>query len=343
MQSVEVRFYDGIIAKPYQAQLLMIDAEQFEVHYTANEHKKIHCFSRKEMDVLGGIAQNYPAIELPNDMRIEFLSHDLPDIFALKQQKLQQKIWRLERSPSLILFSLLFMCGFIFVLVRWGVPFAAYHVAMQLPKSTLAEIGKSSEQQILEATAPTQLSTARQTQIRQAYLNLVQPDQPAKLYFRQGNHLSANALALPNNTIIVTDELILLAKDDREILGVLAHEHGHLKHRHSLQQVIAGLGVGAVIMAISGDGSDLINSIPMILAGAKFSRSFEADADLYALQQMQEHNIDVLYYANFLKRLERETEEKSSNQSWIQLLASHPITQDRIQMVLDFKAKQNLR
>jgi len=121
---------------------------------------------------------------------------------------------------------------------------------------------------------------------------------------------------------------------------VLAHEQGHLKHRHSLQQAIAGLGVGAVIMMISGDGSDLLNSIPMLLAGAKFSRNFEQDADLYALNQMQQRKIDVMHYANFLKRLEEQSAEDSKGSNWTQILSTHPITQDRIQMVLDFKAKQ---
>ncbi|EPF70744.1 M48 family metallopeptidase [Acinetobacter rudis] len=340
MQIVQVIFYDGIVAKPHQAQLLLIDPEQFEIHYMVEGRKVIHRIRREEMELLGAIGDNHPAIELNNDARIEFLSRDLPEMFKLKQQKLQQKIWHLERSPSLIAFSLIFMVGFIFVLVRWGVPFAAYHIAMQLPASTLNEIGGQSEQYVFEQTQPSQLSTARQSQLKQAYAALIQPDQPAKLLFRKGDALSANALALPNNTIIVTDELVALAKDDQEILGVLAHEQGHLKHRHSLQQAIAGLGVGAVIMMISGDGSDLLNSIPMLLAGAKFSRNFEQDADLYALNQMQQRKIDVMHYANFLKRLEEQSAEDSKGSNWTQILSTHPITQDRIQMVLDFKAKQ---
>lgn len=340
MQTVQVIFYDGVVAKPHQAQLLWIDPEQFEIHYTVNGRKVIHRVRREEMDFLGAIGNNNPAIELKNDARIEFLSREVPNIFALKQQKLQQKVWRLERSPTLIACSLVFMIGFIFVLVRWGVPYAAYHIAMQLPESALNEIGKTSEQYILDQTSETQLSAARQTQLKQAYLNLIQPDRPAKLLFRQGGALSANALALPNNTIIVTDELVALAKDDQEILGVLAHEQGHLKHRHSLQQVIAGLGVSIVITAISGDGSDLLNSIPTFLVAAKFSRDFETDADLYAMNQMQQRKIDVMHYANFLKRLEQESKENAEGQEWAQLISTHPITQDRIKMVLDFKAKQ---
>ena len=40
--------------------------------------------------------------------------------------------------------------------------------------------------------------------------------------------MGLNAAAIPNNTIIVTDELVKLSGADEEVLAVLAHEQGHL-------------------------------------------------------------------------------------------------------------------
>ena len=83
--------------------------------------------------------------------------------------------------------------------------------------------------------------------------------------------IGANALAIPNNTIIVTDELVELAKNDDEIIGVLAHEQGHLVQRHSLQQALSSLGFSVILLAITGDSSDLVTTLPAALIGAKYS------------------------------------------------------------------------
>ena len=341
MQSIRVVFYDGVISKAHQAELRCIDSSQFEIHYVdagGNITRRLHA---KQMKFIGAIGQNCAVIELDQDARIEFLGHDIPAVFQLKHQALQGKIWHLERSPMLILFSIVFVVGFVFAILRWGVPTAAYHIAMHLPESTLNNIGTQSEEYILKLTEPSQLSTARQAQLKQEYLQLIGPDRPAKLIFRQGVSLSANAVALPNNTIIVTDELVALAKDDQEILGVLAHEQGHLNHRHSLQQAISSFGVGIIVMAMSGDISSLLSGLPLAVVDAQFSRHFETDADLYALNQMQQQQIDVMHYAHLLQRLEQEAKDKSEGSDQIvKLLATHPVTADRIKMVTDFKAKQ---
>lgn len=338
-QAIAVIFYDGVISKPHQAQLIVIDAAHFEIRYLVDGNKVSQRFERAQMSFLGAIGQNFPAIELDNDARVEFLSHDIPEVFKLKQQSLQQKLWSLERSPLLILSSIVIVVSVMFAVVRWGVPFAAYHIAMKLPETALHEVGKSSEEYILELTEPSKLSLQRQAQLKQTYLQFVGQDQPAKLIFRQGKSISANALALPNNTIIVTDELVALAKDDQEIIGVLAHEQGHLKHRHSLQQAIASVGVSIIIMSISGDATDLLSGLPIAIAGAKFSRNFEEDADLYALQQMQQKNIDVNHFANMLERLEQESKTEGGN-TVTKLLATHPVTEDRIRQVREFKSQQ---
>lgn len=341
MQSISVIFYDGVISKAHQAKLRCIAASQFEIYYRDAEREVIRRIHADQMKFIGAIGRNFAVIELDQDARIEFLDHDIPEVFQLKHQALQAKIWRLERSPTLILLSIVFVMGFVFAILRWGVPTAAYHIAMQLPASSLDNIGASSEEYILELTEPSQLSTQRQAQLKREYVQFIGQEQPAKLIFRQGNSLSANALALPNNTIIVTDELVALAKDDQEIIGVLAHEQGHLNHRHSLQQAISSFGVGIIVMAMSGDISSLLSGLPLAVVDAQFSRRFEKDADLYALNQMQQQQIDVLHYAHFLQRLEQDAKGQSdSSDQIVKLLSTHPVTEDRIKMVTDFKASQ---
>ena len=68
------------------------------------------------------------------------------------------------------------------------------------------------------------------------------------LLFRDGGKFGANAFALPSGKIIVTDQLASLLNDE-QIVGVLAHELGHVVYRHGMRAngtPIAGPGVSAV-------------------------------------------------------------------------------------------------
>ena len=67
------------------------------------------------------------------------------------------------------------------------------------------------------------------------------------------SHAASATRALPGGTVILTDQLVALAKNDDEIAGVLAHEIGHVKHRHSLKQLYRVLGIGFMISVIGGD------------------------------------------------------------------------------------------
>ncbi|MFI8143093.1 M48 family metalloprotease, partial [Acinetobacter baumannii] len=93
-----------------------------------------------------------------------------------------------------------------------------------------------------------------------------------------------------------------------------------------------------------------------------YSRKFESEADLYALQLMDRKNIEVSHFANFLQRLNDKTEEdlnkasqstsptsqKESSDNKLSIavvdaLSSHPATEERIRMVHDFEKKQHAK
>ncbi len=358
MSSTEsVIYYDGVVSKPRQAEISPINQDSVLLRYgDALELKQQYLYS--EMILIGALGGIKPVIELKNDARIEF-KNALPDWFNIKQKDIYQSIWKLERSPSLILFSVVFVVAFGFALVKWGIPFTSHYLAFQLPENTLTKIGNEAEEYVLNnLTQPSQLSQGQKDQIKSDYLLNVAEGRPAKLVFREGDHLGANAVALPNNTIIITDELVELAHSDQEIIGVLAHEQGHLVQRHSLQQGLSSLGFSVLYIAMTGDSSDLLTSLPAAMIGANYSRKFEQEADLYALNSMYKHHIEVSHFANFLQRLNEESDkvegkteknpkkdEKQTDQQKpktleiLDALSSHPATEERIQMVRDFEAK----
>jgi len=369
---IEVIFYDGVVSKPHHAQLSAQSEFEVLIQYGERlEHQRRYAY--RDMELIGALGQLNPAIELKDDARIEFQGA-LPEWFNFGTKNVQHSIWKLERSPSLIVFSIIFVVAFVFALVKWGVPAASHYVAFQLPENSLNKLGDEAEKYVLNNwTNPSHLAQGQKDQISKQYLNTIAEGKPAKLVFREGGRLGANAVALPNNTIIITDELIEMAHSDQEILGVLAHEQGHLVERHSLQQGLTSLGLSVLYIAMTGDSSDLLTSLPAAMIGANYSRKFEAEADMYALKLMDRKGIEVSHFANFLQRLSDETaleekpkqsgktaeadkkadpnkkqpqNESSEKESPLEIfdaLSSHPATEERVKMVRDFEKKQQAK
>ena len=372
MNSISVVFYDGVVSKPHQAQLSAVDMNSILISYCEQNDLRKKTFKLEQMNFIGALGKKCPVIELNNDARIEFQTIDIPEWVPIPQKEFQQKIWKLERTPALILFSVVFVVALGFSTLKWGIPFASKVVAFQLPANTLQNIGQKAEDYIVnDWTGPSKLVQGQQAQIKQEYLSKIAEGRPAKIIFRDGGRIGANALALPNNTIIVTDQLVEMAHSDQEILGVLAHEQGHLVERHSLQQALSSLGFSILLVAVTGDSGDLMTSLPVAILGAKYSRQFEQQADLYALKLMDKKHIEVSHFANFLQRMEDEelaAEQKSDQKAGktankdqqaastaqttsqdhsnmvtvLEALSSHPATAERVQMVRDFEKQQKL-
>jgi Zn-dependent protease with chaperone function len=330
--SVDVIFYDGVISRPQLAQLLPMGEQGVEVRA-----EKQHFYTYQEMTLIGALGQIKPVIELPNEARIEFQDKELPEWLNLQHKKINHQLWRFERSPVLIALSLVLVIAVMFGVSKYGVPYASKQLAYHLPADSLNTIGQQVEQQLNEMTGSSTLPLQRQQQIRQLYVQHVGGNHPAKIVFRQGKALQANALALPNHTIILTDELVKMTKDDRELIAVLAHEQGHLVQRHSLQQAISAIGMTVFITWMTGDVSDLVSNVPYTLLSLSYSRDFERQADLYALNTLQQQHIPVHYFADFLKRMQKEDGEVDQS---FEKISTHPATQQRIDMVEKFAKAQ---
>src|SRR2546426_7673245 len=57
---------------------------------------------------------------------------------------------------------------------------------------------------------------------------------PMRLEFRASRIIGPNAFALPSGIIVVTDQLVRLARNDEQVLAVLAHERSE-EHTSELQ------------------------------------------------------------------------------------------------------------
>ncbi|MFC3902410.1 Peptidase family M48 [Acinetobacter marinus] len=331
MQSIAIKYYDGIINRAHVA-TLRSHASGAVVEYTdAQNTAQQKLYHYDDMLYIGPIGAVLPAIELPNDARIEFLDAQLPDWLQLKSKQQSQRVHAIESSWRWIALSLVVTIAVIFSTFRWGIPLAAHTIAQQMPRDSLQRLGDQAENYLIELTEPSKISRARQQQIQVMYRTKINAKYPAKILFREGgNRIGANALAIPNGRIILTDELVKLAKNDQELLAVLAHEQGHLDGRHSLEQGLQSLGISILYVSITGDASDLFGSLPVALVSSQYSQKFELQADQHAIDELKRQGISPQYLADFLQRLSEENEEESSSLDFLQ---SHPATSERIAQV----------
>ena len=93
-----------------------------------------------------------------------------------------------------------------------------------------------------------------------------------------------NAFALPGGKVYLLSGLLDKAESQDEIIGVLAHELGHLQHRDHLRRMIADGGgaylIGLMFGHVTG-GAALIYASKTLLFAAH-SRESEAAADAFA-------------------------------------------------------------
>jgi Zn-dependent protease with chaperone function len=123
------------------------------------------------------------------------------------------------------------------------------------------------------------------------------------LLFRNGGPLGANAFALPDGTLIVTDELIALAEGDDEVLAVLAHELGHVQLRHGVRLLLQGSATALFMAWYFGDVGSLLASAPTLLVQAGYSRGMEGEADDFAVRMLRERGQSPALLAGMLEKL----------------------------------------
>lgn len=246
----------------------------------------------------------------------------------------------LEANWSAALGALLLILAAVAATYVWGLPYAAQQVAARTPQRVLTLI----DEQFLNTVDdrllhPTKLTVARQ----QALLARVRalrwpPDAvpPTRILFRSSPEIGPNAFALPGGTVVVLDQLVQLAHSDDEILGVLAHEIGHVSERHALRQMLQASVVGLAMAWYVGDVSTVLAAAPSALLETRYSRDFERRADAFAARTLKLNGIPPSRLADMLQALEqayagrKQKVQKDGNSHWMDYLSTHPATDERI-------------
>lgn len=270
-------------------------------------------------------------LEFPDGSSFDTSDNDAVDGLARRSGWLH----RLEQSWRLALISIVCVGIATALFVLYGIPASAGWLA----RHTSQSVAHYTEEQTLETLDKVALNSTKTTlQQQQHYRRLfaavaAQAPRGAKGYhllFRDAPAIGPNAFALPNGTVVMTDQIIPLVKRDEEIEGVFAHEISHVDRAHGLQRIYQAALVPAAIAFITGDASQLghfASILPGILVQSAYSREFEQQADDDAAVTLRRMGKNPAALADLLERLERTVcRPKQCGPNW---LGSHPATAER--------------
>ena len=168
---------------------------------------------------------------------------------------------------------------------------------------------------------------------------------PYDFFFFPIRNKTLNAFALPGGFIAVHSGLIIAAKNESELAGVIGHEIGHVTQRHiarMLQQSEGSLAMtlGSILLALlaaragGSSGGDAAMGIMMGTQAAMiqnqlgYSRDAEREADRVGLQSLQNAGFDPHGMEAFFERLQKNNRwYESASTSYI---STHPLTTERI-------------
>ncbi|MFC5474178.1 M48 family metallopeptidase [Paraherbaspirillum soli] len=236
-----------------------------------------------------------------------------------------QQNWRTSLQAAALLVIILVL-GYLYLL-----PAASGLIADAVPESVERRIGQGALEALDQRFfSPSTLSQQQRDAIISRFGAMQPPREDAPAYriiFRKSK-IGPNAFALPSGDILLTDELVRLVDDDDALMGVLAHELGHLHQRHLMRRLIQSSAIAAAAAVVFGDASTLLASIPPVILDLKYSRDVELEADDYAIAMFKANGISMSKLARIFEKLD------SGPSTYATYLSTHPASQERIARIL---------
>ena len=249
-------------------------------------------------------------------------------------------VHRLESRWPYALAAVALVAAFSWWGVVDGLPRAAKLAAAFVPKTVEAELGA----QTLEffegkLCGPSALPPERQQAVRERFARLTSGLADGYAYRvlpRDCRRIGANAFALPGGTVVITDALVKLMKNDDQIEAVLAHEVGHVHNRHGLRMGLQAAGLAALAAAVFGDATSIMGlatALPLTLLRNGYSRDLETEADDYAFVRLRQVGISPKAFADAIALLEKEHAKRAGAEQ-SDYFSTHPATAKRIARAL---------
>ena len=275
------------------------------------------------------------SIIFPDGSKCEVQDNDAIDaaLAAYRPSNSNTFIYKLESRLLYVVLAIVFTVIFSWLMVVYGIPAIAEKAAYALPPEMDRSLGSGTLKALDETFfSESELEAETQQRISERFHSMaakVENGHDFSIVFRKGGSIGANAFALPSGTIVLTDELVAMSENDDELASIIAHEIGHLVHRHSVRIVLQDSAIALLIATVTGDpfsSSSIVIALPTVLINAQYSQDFETEADNFAYNYMLSNNIPTQAFADIMLRISG-GEDSSAMEKY---LSTHPGTQERI-------------
>src|SRR5580765_5288127 len=143
-----------------------------------------------------------------------------------------------------------------------------------------------------------------------------------------------NAFASPGGIVHITRGALGLIKSEAELAGVLAHEIGHVAHKHTVNAIrknkTVQLGTSESLANRAPFVDKIANKAYEMVLENKFDRGDEMDADKVSVTLTEKAGYAPGTLAAFLGRLDDRNKDQPAQNG---LFASHPETKERIDAI----------
>lgn len=248
---------------------------------------------------------------------------------------------RLESHKLSIVAALLLSPLLLWWIIVDLMPMLASAAVPLVPDSVKQQMGQQTFYSLQKTTLePTELPAEQQAMVRyhwQMALNQLSLEQRQyQLHLFKSDFFGANAFALPDGTVVITDQLVSLLKDQPDaILAVLLHEIGHVEGQHSVRLIAQSLGATLVIGIVFGNPegvADLLLGSGSVLLQNAFSRDMEREADQFAIAKLSALGKSPQAFADAMSALlASHGDDGEHSSALLKYLSTHPDTRERIE------------
>ena len=143
-----------------------------------------------------------------------------------------------------------------------------------------------------------------------------------------------NAFATLGGNIFLFSGLFDFVESPEELSAVLAHEIGHVEHRHVIDKLTQQLGLEVLFSILTGGDPILLSEVSKLLVSTSFDRRKEREADEFAMELAKNANINPRRLAQFFLKVSKKQGEITEN---LEIIMTHPHSNSRIKAASDYE------
>jgi Zn-dependent protease with chaperone function len=339
---LSARWYDGRQARPREVELAL-EGEELLLHLPGEGVRR---HARGKVGWPERTRHGVPQLLLPDGGVVELPDAQAWDAWARAQGLSETPAVRWARSWRAAVLATVAVVLLLAGGVQWGIPWVAERSAPLVPQAARAHLDRAVLEQLerrgwlMASQRPP--GTAERLRARLDAMLVAAfpvPGERPRVHLevrRLPGWAGPNAFALPGGSVVISDALLELLPEQGGdfhpgVLGVLAHEVGHVREHHGLRALLSSSATGVLLGWWVGDFSAVLATAPALLIQAGYSRGFEREADDEALRILRAAGVDPRGMVAFFAALKRAVPQRDGDSPSFGL-ASHPPDSERVRL-----------